>query len=1000
MEVFLLGAGKPAKGQKPAALKKIALNTKALDWQIHSFQSIKQPQIHFLGGYHVEEVIANYPQLSYTVVPDWENHTVLHTLFQAPFSKSSTIIAYTDTVFRKEMIETLCQSHADIAFGIDTRFKQRYESRSTTDLESAEIMMLEKFSVGKGEAEFTGLIHFKPEVIEYLQTLNEYQVGNTLLDLLHHLKANNFSLEAIDTNGHWAEFNSPADIAHFILGTKAETLARLKPLVRHSHIGEQVTFTPQEWLTSSNAILFAIQKTFKSARLIIRSSAKNEDNWHSSNAGSFSSQLNIDGRSEKDIKHAISSVIDSYGEAANHAADQVLVQAFIQNVALSGVVFTCGLETGSPYYRFNFDDTTQSTESVTAGTHDDLRTIILHRDQFEHLNAVEPMLCPILDAINELEKLLGFDKLDIEFALDQQGIIHIFQVRPITVDHSAYEIADQAVAKSLTRNVERFKALQYSTPFTLGERTFFGNMPDWNPAEIIGTRPNPLAFSLYRTLITNEIWATQRAEFGYRDIRPHPLIIAFSGQPYVDIRASFNSFIPTELPDALAEKLVNAYLHILKNNPQYHDKIEFNVAFTIWTPTFKEEAYRRLSPYAISESDIILLENALKKITCKAINRLDEDIASIQTLIKHKTAIEACNLTPIDKLFILIDDCRRFGTLAFSHAARAGFVATTFLKSFVSAHIISNEERLTFMRSIQTVAGQFEADKHAQTEGRLSKEYLIKQYGHLRPGTYDIHAHAYWEDPAHYLMSETVNKSISSPSFHFSETAQQKIANVLLNLGTKISVEAFIQYIEKAIQAREATKFEFTRNLSRALDLCITVGEEIGIDRKQLAYLEYDDLVQFKLNIINTDILKHRIIERQQTHTITQLIELPTLILEEKDFYCFERHASQPNFVTTKKSISPVKMLNGEHIHEGILKDLSGNIILIPQADPGYDWLFGHDITGLITKYGGANSHMAIRAAEMGLPAAIGVGEKLYEAIAQMEHMELDCANQIIRKIK
>ena len=64
-------------------------------------------------------------------------------------------------------------------------------------------------------------------------------------------------------------------------------------------------------------------------------------------------------------------------------------------------------------------------------------------------------------------------------------------------------------------------------------------MPDWNPAEIIGVRPSPLAFSLYRWLITDDVWATQRAEFGYRDVRPHPLIVGFCGQPYVDIRASF-----------------------------------------------------------------------------------------------------------------------------------------------------------------------------------------------------------------------------------------------------------------------------------------------------------------------------------------------------------------------------------------------------------------------------------------------------------------------------
>ncbi|NQY42139.1 MAG: hypothetical protein HRT87_02185, partial [Legionellales bacterium] len=71
---------------------------------------------------------------------------------------------------------------------------------------------------------------------------------------------------------------------------------------------------------------------------------------------------------------------------------------------------------------------------------------------------------------------------------------------------------------------------------------------------------------------------------------------------------------------------------------------------------------------------------------------------------------------------------------------------------------------------------------------------------------------------------------------------------------------------------------------------------------------------------------------------------------------------------------------------------------LIPQADPGYDWLFGQGISGLITKFGGANSHMAIRAGEMNLPAAIGVGEKLYERIMKMDVVELDCANQVIRE--
>jgi len=32
-------------------------------------------------------------------------------------------------------------------------------------------------------------------------------------------------------------------------------------------------------------------------------------------------------------------------------------------------------------------------------------------------------------------------------------------------------------------------------------------MPDWNPAEIIGIKPKMLALSLYKELITDNIWA-------------------------------------------------------------------------------------------------------------------------------------------------------------------------------------------------------------------------------------------------------------------------------------------------------------------------------------------------------------------------------------------------------------------------------------------------------------------------------------------------------------
>jgi len=55
--------------------------------------------------------------------------------------------------------------------------------------------------------------------------------------------------------------------------------------------------------------------------------------------------------------------------------------------------------------------------------------------------------------------------------------------------------------------------------------------------------------------------------------------------------------------------------------------------------------------------------------------------------------------------------------------------------------------------------------------------------------------------------------------------------------------------------------------------------------------------------------------------------------------------------------------------------------------------IFSHHIAGFITLYGGVNSHMAIRASELGIPAVIGAGEVLYRRWKNSRLLALDCAN-------
>jgi len=57
-------------------------------------------------------------------------------------------------------------------------------------------------------------------------------------------------------------------------------------------------------------------------------------------------------------------------------------------------------------------------------------------------------------------------------------------------------------------------------------------------------------------------------------------------------------------------------------------------------------------------------------------------------------------------------------------------------------------------------------------------------------------------------------------------------------------------------------------------------------------------------------------------------------------------------------------------------------------------------IAGFVTQFGGANSHMAIRASELGLPAVIGAGETLYQRWQSGHKLCLDCGNQRVLAIE
>ena len=119
---------------------------------------------------------------------------------------------------------------------------------------------------------------------------------------------------------------------------------------------------------------------------------------------------------------------------------------------------------------------------------------------------------------------------------------------------------------------------------------------------------------------------------------------------------------------------------------------------------------------------------------------------------------------------------------------------------------------------------------------------------------------------------------------------------------------------------------------------------------------------------------------------------MPNLITSVNDFKTFSLSLGEPNFVGTK-SISKDIVFIKNYTKNKVLED---KIVIIDSADPGYDWIFNHKIEGLITKYGGVNSHMAIRCAELNLTAAIGVGEKIFVDLKNSSKVIINPKNKIL----
>ena len=274
----------------------------------------------------------------------------------------------------------------------------------------------------------------------------------------------------------------------------------------------------------------------------------------------------------------------------------------------------------------------------------------------------------------------------------------------------------------------------------------------------------------------------------------------------------------------------------------------------------------------------------------------------------------------------------------------------------------------------------------------MSKEDFVDRYGHLRPGTFDILVDNYNQGFDKYFSSSKGGSN--------SQTKDKDKAKVFNAIFTKLestniftdlpfSTFEFLKFAQQSIFLREHLKFNFSKNISKILELISEFGEQLGYTREDMSFSEiglFRKPTQTVTAIRNE--LHNQITTGKEKSIKSHAIWLPPLITGPIDVGFFVSPRILPNYITQKKIHGLV--VSGNEI----FGEISGKIALIESADPGFDWIFGKGICGLITAYGGVNSHMAIRANELGIPAIIGIGEKQFQIFRSKSSIFIDCLNR------
>ncbi len=120
----------PTTADAPKCFAQVG-DRRIVDWILSALRGGGVDPITFVGGYRIEAIRSEYPELDFVENPRWETTNILGSLMCAEGRMDAGFVSsYADIVYRADAVRRLLAANDPITLVVDTAWRARYAPRS------------------------------------------------------------------------------------------------------------------------------------------------------------------------------------------------------------------------------------------------------------------------------------------------------------------------------------------------------------------------------------------------------------------------------------------------------------------------------------------------------------------------------------------------------------------------------------------------------------------------------------------------------------------------------------------------------------------------------------------------------------------------------------------------------------------------------------------------------------------------------------------------------